>query len=146
MAADQAASPSSSAESQQFLSLATALLADENHFEFISLVASHMDLVFSKSTAQGDRSPCMTIIMANSSFSFYTTECICICSILVHTLVKLPTASVLPAAKTLAQAFSSKVDDRADERLSALFSLHEVTHDPEVQLAMILAAASYASR
>ena len=61
-------------------------------------------------------------------------------------LLRLPTASLLPSAQSLADAFSSAHDDKSEERLSALFSLHEVTSDPEVQLTMILSAAAYASR
>ena len=54
VAADQA---SPSAEAQQLLAQSTALLADEKVAEFIALAVSHMDLVFAKSTAQGQ--PCI---------------------------------------------------------------------------------------
>lgn len=102
-----------------------ALISEDKFDAYLNKLQAHLDLVFTAATAQ---------------------DCECICDILVHAVSKVPEAGTAAAAKSLASALASKLDDHAELRLSAVLNLYGVTSRPEVQLPVLMAAAEYAQQ
>lgn len=108
-----------------FLEQCAALVAEDKFEAYLAKGIEHLDLVFAKSSEK---------------------ECECVSTLLVHAVARCPEASTIAAARSLAAALSSKVDDRAEERLTALLNLHGITSRPEVQLPTLVATTEYARR
>jgi translation initiation factor 3 subunit M len=109
----------------KLLEACAALLTEENYEGFLALVMPHLGAVFASCSDK---------------------DCECVSAILVNAIVLVPAASTAVCACALAAALCDKVDERADERLGALLNLYAITTRPEVQLPVLMAAATYAAR
>ncbi|GAX79504.1 hypothetical protein CEUSTIGMA_g6945.t1 [Chlamydomonas eustigma] len=109
----------------KFLDECVALIAAEKFDSFLSKALEHLDLVFTK---------------------FEDKDSECIANVLVHTIAKVSEEKAPAAAKGLALALASKVDERSEQRLSALLNLYNVTSNKEVQLPVLLVTAEYARK
>lgn len=108
--------------SQECMELLQAQRVDQ----YVAKMVGHTDLIFTKNTA---------------------SEAECISNVLVHAITRVPAEQQAPLVQGYSSALTSKVDERAEERLGALLNLYgALTGTPTLQRHVLLIAADYARR
>eukprot|EP00195_Chlamydomonas_chlamydogama_P009753 CAMPEP_0202900434 /NCGR_PEP_ID=MMETSP1392-20130828/11639_1 /ASSEMBLY_ACC=CAM_ASM_000868 /TAXON_ID=225041 /ORGANISM="Chlamydomonas chlamydogama, Strain SAG 11-48b" /LENGTH=420 /DNA_ID=CAMNT_0049586817 /DNA_START=80 /DNA_END=1342 /DNA_ORIENTATION=- len=109
----------------RFLDECTDILSEERFADYLKTLSGHLDLVFGKSSEK---------------------DAECVANILVHAVPRVPEDKLAETVKVLTAALSSKVDERADERLAALLNLYGVTSGVVVQYPVLLALSEFARK
>eukprot|EP00798_Chlamydomonas_sp_ICE-L_P011889 gene11889-14993_t len=114
-------------QASMFLDECTTLVADNKLDLYITKVLEHLELVFSKSSDK---------------------DCESIANILVHATMRLPEDKAPASIAALSAALTFKLDDRAEERLSALLNLYgsSASQSVSLQLSLLLSCCAYACR
>lgn len=107
----------------RFTQESEAALAEQRFGDLLNLLVPHFDVLFEKTTG---------------------SDLECCINVICHLVPRLPPHQIQTAAKQVASALTSSVDDQAQQRLQGLTELYNVADDGRTQHMLLRQAISYA--